>query len=126
MSLVQDIATYIEANTSLVMDIDLFVGGETVHSRPGYIVVREFAGSTENESGFEERAIQILASDLGYVNAETLINTVYALFANKPGFVSADLTGILFVSVISMPGFVDRDQSGNYVFSTSLIFKRTS
>jgi len=123
MSLVQDIATYIEANTSLVMDEDLFVGGETVNSRSGSVVVREFAGSTENESGLEERAIQILAFDLGYVNAETLLNTVYALFANKPGFVSADLTNIFYSSVINMPGFVDRDQSGHYVFSTSLIFR---
>ena len=30
MSLVQDIADYIEANSSLVVDTDLFVGGETV------------------------------------------------------------------------------------------------
>uniref|UniRef100_A0A6M3M4H8 Tail protein n=1 Tax=viral metagenome TaxID=1070528 RepID=A0A6M3M4H8_9ZZZZ len=124
MSLVQDIADYIAANSSLVVDTDLFVGGETVDTPSGSVIVREFAGSTKNESGLEERAIQILALDLGYINAETIINTVYALFANKPGFAST-LTGIFFVSVVSMPGFIDRDQSGNYVFSTSLLFKKS-
>lgn len=124
MSLVQDIATYIEANSSLVMDTDLFVGAETVDTPSGSVVVREFAGSTENESGLEARAIQILALDRGYVNAEILINTVYSLFANKSGFVSDDLIGILFVSVSSMPGYVDRDASGHFVFSTSLLFRK--
>jgi len=125
MSLVQDIATYIEANSSLVMDTDLFVGAETVDTPSGSVVVREFAGSTENESGLEARAIQILASDRGYVNAEILLNTVYSLFANKSGFVSDDLIGILFVSVSSMPGYVDRDASGHFVFSTSLLFRKS-
>ena len=125
MSLVQDIATYIEANSSLVMDTDLFVGAETVDTPSGSIVVREFAGSTENESGLEARAIQILALDRGYVNAEILLNTVYSLFANKSGFVSDDLIGILFVSVSSMPGYVDRDASGHFVFSTSLLFRKS-
>jgi len=124
MSLVQDIATYIEANSSLVMDTDLFVGAETVNTPSGSVVVREFAGSTENESGLEARAIQILALDHGYVNAEILLNTVYSLFANKSGFVSDDLIGILFVSVSSMPGYVDRDASGHFVFSTSLLFRK--
>jgi len=124
MSLVQDIATYIEANSSLVMDTDLFVGAETVNTPSGSVVVREFAGSTENESGLEARAIQILALDRGYVNAEILLNTVYSLFANKSGFVSDDLIGILFVSVSSMPGYVDRDASGHFVFSTSLLFRK--
>ena len=125
MSLVQDIATYIEANSSLVMDTDLFVGAETVDTPSGSVVVREFAGSTENESGLEARAIQILALDRGYVNAEILLNTVYSLFANKSGFVSDDLIGILFVSVSSMPGYVDRDASGHFVFSTSLLFRKS-
>ncbi len=124
MSLVQDIATYIEANSSFVMDTDLFVGAETVDTPSGSVVVREFAGSTENESGLEARAIQILALDRGYVNAEILLNTVYSLFANKSGFVSDDLIGILFVSVSSMPGYVDRDASGHFVFSTSLLFRK--
>ena len=124
MSLVQDIAVYIDANSDFVMDDDLFVGAETVNTPSGSIVVREFVGSTENESGLEERAVQILASDRGYVNAETLINTVYALFANKSGFVSDDLTGILYVSVSSMPGFVDRDASKKFVFSCSLLFRK--
>lgn len=124
MSLVQDIATYIEAHSSFVMDDTLFVGAETVDTPPGSVVVREFAGSTENESGLEARAIQILASDRGYVNAETLLNTVYSLFANKSGFISDDLIGILFVSVSSMPGYVDRDASGHFVFSCSLLFRK--
>ena len=124
MSLIQDIATYIEANTSLIIDTDLFVGAETVDTPSGSVVVREFAGSTENESGLEARAIQILASDRGYVNAEILLNTVYSLLANKSGFISNDLTGILFVSVSGMPGFVDRDASGHFVFSTSLLFRK--
>jgi len=123
MSLVQDIARYIAANSTFVMDTDLFVGAETVDTPSGSIIVREFSGSTENESGLKERAIQILSQDKGYIGAESLINTVYVLFANKSGFVSTDLTDIFYASVSSMPGFVDRDASGNFVFSCSLIFR---
>jgi len=123
MSLVQDIADYIESKTSLVVDVNIFIGGETVDTPSGSIVIREFAGSTENESGLEDRAIQILALDLGYINAETLINTAYALLANKPGFDGID--NIFYATVISMPGFVDRDARGNFVFSTSFIFRKS-
>ena len=123
MSLVQDIADYIESKTSLVVDVNIFIGGETVDTPSGSIVIREFVGSTENESGLEDRAIQILALDLGYINAETLINTAYTLLANKPGFDGID--DILYATVISMPGFVDRDARGNFVFSTSFIFRKS-
>ena len=123
MSLVQDIADYIESKTSLIVDVNIFIGGETVDTPSGSIVIREFAGSTENEAGLEDRAIQILALDLGYINAETLINTVYPLLANKPGFGGID--DIFYAIVISMPGFVDRDARGNFVFSTSFIFRKS-
>lgn len=123
MSLVQNIAMYIEENSAFVMDETLFVGADTVDTPPGSIIVREFMGSSENESGLEERSIQILALDRWYVNAEALINTVYALFANKPGFVSDSLIHVFYVSVSGMPGFVDRDASGNFVFSCSLLFR---
>jgi len=124
MSLVQDIVTYIEANSALVSDVDLFVGAETVDTPSGSVIVREFMGSTENWSGLQDRAIQILAMDLGYVNAEMLINTVYDLLKHKPGFASDDLVDILYVDVLGMPGYVDRDQSGNFVFSCNLIFRK--
>jgi hypothetical protein len=124
MSLVQDIADYIEANTSLVVDETIFVGGDTVDTPSGSIIIREFVGSTENESGLEARAIQILSIDLGYINSETLNRLVYGLFANKPGF-AAILNDIFFVSVVNMPGFVDRDKRGNYVFSSGFLFQKS-
>ena len=123
MSLVQDIADYIASKTSLVVDVNIFIGGETVDTPSGSIIIREFMGSTENESGLEDRAIQILALDLGYINTETMINIVYTLFDNKPGFDGID--DIFYATVISMPGFVDRDARGNFVFSTSFIFRKS-
>jgi len=126
MSLVQDIATYIEANSSLVMDTDLFVGAETVNTPSGAVVVRESPGSVRNESGLEERAIQLLAIDRGYINAETLLNGVFNLFVNMPGFGVEELQSIFFVNALSMPGFVDRDASGKFVFSSGLLFRMKS
>ncbi len=127
MSLVQDIADYIASETSFVIDTDLFIGGETVDTPSGSIIIREFAGSIRNESGLESRAIQILSLDRGYINAETLINECFNLLANMPGFASHDFNNkVFFVGVINMPGFIDRDKSGNYVFSANLLFNISS
>jgi len=127
LSLVQDITTYIAANTDFVLDTDLFVGAETVDTPSGSIIVREFAGSTRNESGLEERSIQILSSDRGYINAELLLNSVYNIFANSAGFSDdANISGVFFVSSLGLPGLVDRDATGNFVFSSGLLFKMKS
>jgi hypothetical protein len=122
MSLVVDLATYIAASSSLVIDTDLFIGNEVEDTPSGSIIIREIPGSLENWSGLEERMIQILALDPGYINAETLILIPYNLLAEKAGFTS--LAGIFFVEVLSMPGVVARDPRGNYVFGANFVVRK--
>lgn len=122
MSLVVDLANFIAANSSLVVDTDLFVGSEIVSTHPGSIIIREVPGSTENWSGLEGRTVQLLSLDTGYVNAETLINTVYDLLANKAGL--ASVSGIFYIEVLTMPGILERDERGNYIFVSNLLVRR--
>ena len=121
----QALADHIVANSSLVVDTNLFIGGLTIDSPTSAVVIRETMGSTENESGMQHRAIQVLSYALGYVNSKTLINTVYEILKNKPGF--ADISGrILYCRVLSMPGYVDRDEIGCYVFSAMFLVAKDS
>ena len=71
----------------------------------------------------QRRAIQVLSYDQGYDNSKALNKIVYNLLKNKPGF--ADLSGnIFYCSVLSMPGYVDRDEIGCYVFSSNYLISK--
>ena len=122
MSLIVDLATFIASSSSLVMDTNLLVGNEVVDTPSGSIIVREIPGSLENWSGLSSRMVQLLALDLGYVNAETLIYIPYNLLANKAGL--STLANIFYVEVLSMPGLITRDERGNFIFSMSILVRK--
>ena len=126
MSLIVNIVEFIDAKTSLTADTDLFVGGEAYDAPDKAVIVRELGpSSTQNESGMETRAIQFLIKELAYVNAETLAETVFDLFAHKSGFTIGELNeNIFYVDVINRPGFVKRDERGAYIFVFNLLFKK--
>ena len=99
MSLILDFADYIEANSSLVLDTNLFVG-EPIGSPDSCVIVLGSSGIDE-ESGLERRGLQILAKDKSYESALTLADTVYDLLKNKPGFDS--ISDIFYCQVINSP-----------------------
>ena len=125
MSLIVSIINFIEAQTSLTADVDLFVGGESSGAPDKAVIVRESPSSIQNDSGMQGRAIQFLIKELAYVNAETLAETVFNLFAHKPGFSTGDLNeDIFYVDVINRPGLIDRDERGAYIFAFNLFIRR--
>ena len=125
MSLVVNIVNFIDAQTSLTADTDLFVGGESVGAPDKGVTVRELGPSSiQNRSGMEGRAVQILIKELAYVDAETLAETVFNLLAQKPGVVVGDIDeNIFYVDVINRPGLIDRDERGAYIFAFNLLIR---
>ena len=126
MSLILNLTKHIETNSSLVIDTDLFVGGDVVDAPAKAVIVREIPGSTGNWSGLEQRLVQILCMDLAYIDAETLSRTVYDILANKPGFSGVDLASesIFFCESFMMPTPLERNERGSFIFSMSFIIRK--
>ena len=125
MSFVKSLTEYVEAQTSLVIDTDLFVGAEEEDSPGEFVVITEMPGSGQNYSGLQTRAIQITVKALSLIAAETLAGTVFDLLAHKPGFPSGGLDeNIFYCDVIGRPGFIDKDERGRFIYTANLLFKR--
>lgn len=126
MSLIVDIVDYVDAQTSLTIDVDLFVGGETPSATEKSVVVRETPSSFQTWSGMQTRAVQFLIKELSYVAAETLANQIFDLFAHKPGLSSGSVAqGVFYVDVINRPALLDRDERGACLFVFNLIFRKS-
>ncbi len=120
MAFIEDLAVYIEANSILVRDVDLFISDQP-NTPAKCVFIMELAGGSENWSGHITRPVQILAKDLTYLTAEALAYTVYDLLSNKPGF--ATLSDIFYCDVLNRPFSVGRDQRGSYIFSSNFLFR---
>ena len=118
---IEDLVNYIEANTVLVIDADLFIGADQPNTPARCVFVMEFAGGVDEWSGHGTRPVQVLAKDLTYLTAETLANLVYDLLSNKPGF--SGLSDVFFCEVLNRPFPVGRDQRGSYIFSANFLFR---
>lgn len=126
MSLIVNLAKYIDTNTSLTMDTDLFVGADVLEAPAESVIIREIAGSTENWSEMEARSIQIVIKSLSYIGAETLAWTIYNLLNNKPGFSDSDLSGesIFFCETVGSPAPLDRDERGSFIFVAVFVIRK--
>lgn len=126
MSLMLNIAKFIAANTSWVMDTDLFVGGDVTDSPAKSVIVREMPGSNKNYSGLEERSIQILVKDLAPVDTETAAIVIFNLLEHKAGFSDANLVGenIFYCDALSMPTILSRDARGSHIFSMTFLVRK--
>lgn len=122
MSLAVDLATYIEANSSLVLDTNLFVAEEIMESPDSCMIVIASPGSYDTESGMEKRAIQVLAKAKSYVDTETLAYVAFDLLKNKPGFDT--VSNIFYCEVLSAPYPADRDERGRYIFSMNFLISK--
>ncbi len=121
MNFPSDLVDLIAANSSLVVDTDLFLGEEPPEAPTRLVLVRESAGGYQTESGMILCPIQVLAKDLDYMNARSLSFVVYDLLVNKPGFQTVE--GIFFCEIINRPFAVDRDPRGCYIFSSNYLFR---
>jgi len=125
MSLVENITKYIEAQTSLKIDEDLFIGADVYNAPARCVIVGESAGAIETESGLERRPVQVICKDLAYLDAEDLAYEIYEIFAHKAGFPEGELDDtVLYCNVIGMPAPVDRDKRGSYIFTMTFLFIR--
>ena len=124
MSFLSDFVKYIAANSSLILDTDLFVGVDVVDAPLKCVIVQESGGGTENESGMMLQPIQVIVKAQSYPEARELSYTVYDLLNNKSGFSS--LSGVFYCEVFSLPALIDRGELGVYIFSTNFLLKRIS
>ena len=123
MVLIESLVHYIEDNTDLVIDTDLFIGTEQFEALSKCVVVSEFAGGIENWSGSKTQPIQVLAKDLTYLTTQALATTVYSILANKPGFDDSNLSDVQFCEVLNRPFPVSRDKRGCYIFSANFLLR---
>ena len=125
MSLTEDVVDYIASQTTLIVDTDLFIGGELPDATEKSVVVRETPSSTQNRSGLQSRAIQVIVKEIGYIAGETLAEEIFGLFAHEPGLPSGNAAqGVFYVDVINRPALLDRDERGAYIFTFNLLFQK--
>jgi hypothetical protein len=121
--LIEDIASYIEDNTDLVIDTDLFMGAFETKSPRKCVMVSEFAGGGSSWSGLHTQPVQVLSRDITYLLAETLAFTIHSLFDEKAGFSDLGLSNIFYCEVLNKPYPVGRDSSGAFVFSANYLLR---
>ena len=122
MTFISNLVSYIESNTALVQDVDLFVGADEPDASKKAVFVAEFAGGSETWPGMIVRPVQVLVRDLTYLLAETLAYIVYDVLANKAGFSDENLD-VFFCEVLNRPFAVGRNERGCYIFSSNYLFK---
>ena len=123
MSFINDLATYIAANTSLEVDTDLFVGAEVLTAPTDCDILTELSGANESESGLISHPIQVMSKALSYAAAQTRAYVIYDLLKHQPGY--STLSDVFYCDVMNMPFMISRDQRGNYIFCTNFLFRRS-
>lgn len=126
MGFLEDLTDYVEAQTSLIIDTDLFIASEPTDSPTKFAVITESPGCYETESGMQVQPIQVLTKDLTYLTAQALANTIFNVLKNKPGFSDVDLSAVFYCEDLSMPFCVGQDDRGRWVFSTNFLIRMRS
>lgn len=122
MSFILDMADYVAANTTLVIDTDLYIGEEAVNSPDECVTILSSPGSFRTESGLDIQTVQILVKGKSFISAEELSQVVYNLLANKPGFDGLD--GIFYCEVLNAPYPAERDARGRYIFTMNFVIRK--
>lgn len=121
--LIEDLVTYIEDNTDLVVDTDLFIGALETKSPRKCVLVSEFAGGMELWSGMKTLPIMVQSQDVTYLLSEALVFTVYDLLNNKAGFSGSGLSDILFCEVLNRPFPIGRSAASSFIFSSNFLLR---
>lgn len=123
MSLVEDVADYIESKLSAwEVDTNLFMSDEPNDSPDKCLVVRIVPGSRDTESMLKMRSVQIIVKNIAPVTCEEDAEEVYNLLANKPGF--DGISNVFYCESTNAPFPVDQDDRGRWVFVFTLLFKK--
>lgn len=125
MSLALDIIDYIEDNVeSLTVDTNLFHGGFPDDAPDLCVTVDVIPGGTENRSGMKTIPFQVIARDEDYEGSNTLINSVYDIFANKPGFDGLGSESVKYCQPIQTPYFSMKDDRNRYLFIATFLLRK--
>lgn len=124
MSLELDILDYIAANSSLEVDIDLYLGKEPDDSLGACVTIVGSPGY-DTESGIEIRPVQMIAKSAAYEDAHDLAYIVHDLLGNKPGFPSF-VENVFYSEVLNAPFPLDQDARGRYIFISNYIIRKRS
>jgi len=124
MAMLDDIGTYIAANTSLTLGTDLFLG--LMPDDPGNVVaIYENGGATPVSTMggaslpvMERPELQVIVRNATYATGRSTAETLYQLLTQVAG---QTLTSTLYhrIEAISAPAVFDRDQNRRVLFTTN-------
>lgn len=117
-----DLVNFIDAQTSLTLDTNLFLGRYVVDAPNGSVCVLETSSGVENDSGLMTHPIQVLARDKDYTGARALNYLVHEVLRNKPGF--SGVSDVFFCEVIKNPIFISVLDDGSHVFGSDYLIRR--
>jgi hypothetical protein len=117
-----DLVNFIDTQTSLTLDTNLFLGRYIVDAPDGSVSLMETNPGTENDCGLMVHPIQVLAKDKDYVSARTLLYSVHDVLRNKPGF--SGVSDVFYCEVIKNPMFISVLSDGSHVFGSDYLVRR--
>jgi hypothetical protein len=117
---IKPLADYIEANSSLVTGTTLYIGRIPPEVQEASVIFEHSGGL--NESGLKRKIIEIRTISKDYETGDTLINSLFSLFAYHNGCTFSD-GSVIFNSVpLATPQFIGYDEHLKAVFMCSLAF----
>jgi len=120
---IKGVADYIVANSALVLATTLFVGRIPAEVQEASVIFEHSGGL--NESGLKRKIIEIRTIAPDYISGDTLINSLFSLFAYNNGCTFSDAS-VIFNSVpLATPQFIGYDEHLKAVFMCSVAFYTT-
>lgn len=125
MRLVDNLAQYIEDNTSLTEATDLFIG--IMPASPDNCVMIDQTGGVEaeREVPIEQPTIQVTVRNTAYPDGLDLIKTIYDLIHQAKDNITLETGGVDTMTIFAMgePAHIGQDESQRHLFSVNFVFK---
>ena len=123
MTLLTDIANYIDTNTSLTLGTDLFIG--TLPSTAENCVGIFQTGGVEPSAyvKIKKPTLQVMVRNTNYETAQDLSYTIYDLLHQLIGRTAIGGTTVLTVFALQEPTEVGEDTTGRALFTTNYVFE---
>jgi len=128
--MIKELTTYIENNTVLVIDTDLFAGFRPSDAPDQCVAILEPTGGAVDsyfpDAG--EKVIQVLSRAVSYWDARADAYTVFDLLKSKaqvtfPIIVSDTIYKAEFIEAQHFPQSLQQDEEGRWEFSTNVIIR---
>lgn len=122
MTLLSDLATYIDTNTSLTVGTDLFIG--TLPSQQDNCVGIFQTGGVQPTTYLEVKkpTIQIIVRNTNYETAQQLSYTIYDLIHQKIGG-TIGATNMYTIFALQEPTEIGEDETGRAIFTCNYVFE---